>query len=298
MDRFLDEQENPAPMIRDRSSSPSINSLIYGDPKRHAHNELKAAAVVPEDLAVALDIMQTVIDPNTLAFPPKVTPSCGNGSESAVPVLPTPRSKRLHPHPESTEVPVGSFHPIASSEQTMIDSTASVSPTSTTKPLVSIAETCLVTKSDDNTLSEPCAKRAKLSADGICVSVSMTSCGSAVSQTTRCHSPAATVAESISSSMLPTTRLPITFTSTTATAKTPVTVSSLTKLQDTLSATVTPMHSINGGDHIGSVALSNANVGSTNTAIKLINDVSISSIPSKSASSTTQAMPAAKSLVQ
>ena len=33
MDRFLDEQENPVP-LRDRSSSPSVNSLIYADPKR------------------------------------------------------------------------------------------------------------------------------------------------------------------------------------------------------------------------------------------------------------------------
>jgi hypothetical protein len=34
MDRFLDDQENPTPP-RDRSSSPGIHSLIYGDHKRH-----------------------------------------------------------------------------------------------------------------------------------------------------------------------------------------------------------------------------------------------------------------------
>ncbi|XP_064626094.1 mesoderm induction early response protein 1-like isoform X2 [Lineus longissimus] len=34
MDRFLDDQENPTPP-RDRSSSPGIHSLMYGDHKRH-----------------------------------------------------------------------------------------------------------------------------------------------------------------------------------------------------------------------------------------------------------------------
>lgn len=34
MDRFLDDQENPVP-VRDRSTSPSVHSLLYGDQKRH-----------------------------------------------------------------------------------------------------------------------------------------------------------------------------------------------------------------------------------------------------------------------
>lgn len=40
MDRFLDDQENPQQSghHRDRSSSPNINSLIYGDHKRQQHN--------------------------------------------------------------------------------------------------------------------------------------------------------------------------------------------------------------------------------------------------------------------
>lgn len=37
MDRFLEEQESGAP--RDRSSSPNVYSLIYGDPKRHRSQE-------------------------------------------------------------------------------------------------------------------------------------------------------------------------------------------------------------------------------------------------------------------
>ncbi|GAB6029034.1 hypothetical protein CHUAL_004822 [Chamberlinius hualienensis] len=37
MDRFLDDQENPSPH-RDRSSSPSVHSLISGDHKRQHHN--------------------------------------------------------------------------------------------------------------------------------------------------------------------------------------------------------------------------------------------------------------------
>ncbi|PNF17459.1 hypothetical protein B7P43_G00367, partial [Cryptotermes secundus] len=35
MDRFLEEQESGAVTHRDRSSSPNIHCLIYGDPKRH-----------------------------------------------------------------------------------------------------------------------------------------------------------------------------------------------------------------------------------------------------------------------
>ncbi len=57
MDRFLDEQENP-PVTRDRSSSPNINSLLYGDPKRH-HSEIRDPN---QDLATALDMVQKVVD--------------------------------------------------------------------------------------------------------------------------------------------------------------------------------------------------------------------------------------------
>ena len=40
MDRFLDDQENILPQQRDRSSSPSIHSLIYGDHKRQQNHRL------------------------------------------------------------------------------------------------------------------------------------------------------------------------------------------------------------------------------------------------------------------
>ena len=58
MDRFLDEQENPAP-VRDRSASPNINSLIYGDPKRH-HIELEAA----------FEMVQKVVGNSNAVFSP------------------------------------------------------------------------------------------------------------------------------------------------------------------------------------------------------------------------------------
>lgn len=58
MDRFLDEQDNPAP-VRERSASPSISSLIYGDPKRQ-HIELEAA----------LEMVQKVVGSNNPVFSP------------------------------------------------------------------------------------------------------------------------------------------------------------------------------------------------------------------------------------
>ena len=303
MDRFLDEQENPAPMVRDRSSSPSINSLIYGDPKRHAHNELKAA-VASEDLAVALDIMQKVIDPETLTFPSKVATTEVAGVETADPVPPSSRSKRLHPPQDSADPPPGNFHPISSSEKTVSDSVVCVSPKPTTKAPVSTAETCPIAKSDGDALSsEPCAKRAKLSTDGVCASASTTtttSCSTAVSQMSHCcDSPAASatsvVSVSSSSSTKPVMNGP-------TTTETPATTSaSHAKPQETQSVTVTSTHTVNGGDHVGGVALSLANVSSTTTAVKLLKDVNISSMPSKSPvsmSTTAQAVPAANSLVQ
>ena len=58
MDRFLDEQENPAP-VRERSASPNITSLIYGDPKRQ-HIELEAA----------LEMVQKVVGNTSAVFSP------------------------------------------------------------------------------------------------------------------------------------------------------------------------------------------------------------------------------------
>ena len=291
MDRFLDEQENPAPMVRDRSSSPSINSLIYGDPKRHAHNELKAA-VASEDLAVALDIMQKVIDPEILTFPSKVATTEVDGVETADPGPPSSRSKRLHPPQDSADPPPGNFHPISSSEKTVSDSVVCVSPKPTTKAPVSTAETCLIAKTDGDALSsEPCAKRAKLSTDGVCTSTTTTSCSTAVSQMSHCcDSPAATAVVSVPSSTKPVMNGP-------TTTETPAMPAS----QETQNVTVTSTHTVNGGDHVGGVALSLANVSSTTTAVKLIKDVNISSMPTKSPvsmSTTAQAVPTANSLVQ
>ena len=57
MDRFLDEQENPAP-VRERSASPNITSLIYGDPKRHL------------ELEAALEMVQKVVGSSSAVFSP------------------------------------------------------------------------------------------------------------------------------------------------------------------------------------------------------------------------------------
>ena len=59
MDRFQDEQENPTVPQRERSSSPNIHSLLYGDPKRHGHADLKPTS---EDIAAALEMVQKVVD--------------------------------------------------------------------------------------------------------------------------------------------------------------------------------------------------------------------------------------------
>lgn len=44
MDRFLDDLGSPTP-VRDRSTSPSLNSLIYTDQKFHHHHQLKPVSV-------------------------------------------------------------------------------------------------------------------------------------------------------------------------------------------------------------------------------------------------------------
>ena len=287
MDRFLDEQENPAPMVRDRSSSPSINSLMYGDPKRHNHNNEFKVAIAPEDVTVAPDVEMVKSDAvsDAVASPSKVTTSGVGGSESAVQSTTTPRLKRLHPQHDGVVPPAGSFHPISSSEQKVADSVVPETATSTTKAL--IAKPCPVAGNagDVSSSEEPCAKRAKLIANDICESVSTTSSG-ASQKTHYCDSSAATT--SVSSSTRPVVNGP------TATS---VTGSSLTELQETLSAAATPMLSVNGEDHVDSVALSI----STGSAVKLINDARISPMPSKSPSpmsTTAQAIPVVESLVK
>ena len=285
MDRFLDEQENPAPMVRDRSSSPSINSLMYGDPKRHNHNNEFKVAIAPEDVAVAPDVVMVKSDAvsDAVVSPSKVTTSGVGGSESAVQSTTTPRLKRLHPQHDGVVPPAGSFHPISSSEQKVADSVVPETATSTTK--ASIAKPCPVAGNagDVSSSEEPCAKRAKLIANDICESVSTTS--SDASQTTHyCDSSV-----SVSSPTRPVVNGP--------TVATPVTGSSFTKLQETVSAAATPMLSVNGEDHVDSVALSI----STGSAVKLINDARISPMPSKSPSpmsTTAQAIPVVESLVK
>ena len=62
MDRFIDEQENPVPP-RDRSCSPSIHSLLYGDPKRHSH-ELRSPTepVASEaEIVAAIELVKEVV---------------------------------------------------------------------------------------------------------------------------------------------------------------------------------------------------------------------------------------------
>ena len=285
MDRFLDEQDNPAPMVRDRSSSPSINSLIYGDPKRHNHNnEFKVAIAQQEDVAVAPDVVKSDAASEAVASPSKVTTSGVGSSESVDQSTTTPRSKRLHPQHEGVVSPASSFHPISSLA-------AHETPTSTTKAL--IAKPCPVAGDPGDVSSlEPCAKRAKLITNDICDSVSTTSSVPDASQTTHyCDSSATT---SVSSPTRPVMNGPTTATS--------VTAASLTKLQETITAAATPMLTVNGEDHVGGVALSISSVGSTGSAaVKLINDARISPMPSKSPSpmsTTAQAIPVAESLVQ
>lgn len=62
MDRFIEEQENPAPP-RDRSCSPNIHSLLYGDPKRHSH-ELRSPTepVASEaEIVAAIELVKEVV---------------------------------------------------------------------------------------------------------------------------------------------------------------------------------------------------------------------------------------------
>ena len=63
MDRFLDEQENPNPIHRERSSSPNITSLIYGDPKRHVDLPRTPTQV---DIPLIVEMVQKVVHPHEL----------------------------------------------------------------------------------------------------------------------------------------------------------------------------------------------------------------------------------------
>jgi hypothetical protein len=80
MDRFLDEQESTPQAPRDRSSSPSIHSLLYGDPK-HQRPELKPTS---DDIAAALQIVQKVVS-NDPQFGPLKLMESGPSAESALP---------------------------------------------------------------------------------------------------------------------------------------------------------------------------------------------------------------------
>lgn len=79
MDRFLDE-DNPMP-TRDRSASP-IHSLLYGDPKRHHSMDMKAAS--SEEIAAALEMVQKVVDPNTVFSPIKLNPELHTGTTTTI----------------------------------------------------------------------------------------------------------------------------------------------------------------------------------------------------------------------
>ena len=61
MDRFLDEQENQPPN-KERPASP-LNSLLYGDPKRH-HPDLTPKTPTQEEIAAVVEMVQKVVDEN------------------------------------------------------------------------------------------------------------------------------------------------------------------------------------------------------------------------------------------
>ena len=138
MDRFLDEQENPAPP-RDRSSSPNINSLLYGDPKRH----LADYRDHPTDLDAALDMVQKVVDTNALALSPlklhtselhqstvAVVSSVSFGSDAS----------------SSSHQVTGAGTPFTSVGFTPIMSAGSMSPTLAHPLIASAATTCSTTR--------------------------------------------------------------------------------------------------------------------------------------------------------
>ena len=73
MERFVDEQENAA-VPRDRSASP-INSLLFGDPKRHHHDVRSPGEHGPPstpdmDIVTAMELVHKVVETNKLQLSP------------------------------------------------------------------------------------------------------------------------------------------------------------------------------------------------------------------------------------
>ena len=101
MDRFLDE-DNTVPS-RDQSSSPIVNNLIYADPKRqqspshstpHDTPSKDAASQEGEpansaELAVALEMMQKVVDPSVVFSPIKTSTVSSTTNTDITTALPT-----------------------------------------------------------------------------------------------------------------------------------------------------------------------------------------------------------------
>ncbi|ELU18108.1 hypothetical protein CAPTEDRAFT_219441 [Capitella teleta] len=91
MDRFLDEQDSSAQLPRERSSSPSIHSLLYGDPKRQTPNELKPTS---EDIAAALEMVQKVVNTDPQFAPLKIMERSSEALASAPSSVERPSLKR------------------------------------------------------------------------------------------------------------------------------------------------------------------------------------------------------------
>lgn len=142
MDRFLDEQENPPP-VRDRSASP-INSLIYGDPKRHHTAPVVPSAEMkdptPADIAAALEMVQKVVDPEKVFNDIKIHPELSTAATTSAATV------SCAEHVEKRKSPESSGH-------TASFTSASASPSTA------------VSVGGDPDTGEPLAKRSRLEKD-------------------------------------------------------------------------------------------------------------------------------------
>ena len=255
MDRFLDEHDNPMPQ-RDRSASPSINSLLYGDPKhRSSHDPLKSGT---DDLQTAhiFDLVQKVVGSSADLSSLKLN------SQLSHPTATNPASVSINPELNDASQCAENLVYSANFTQIPLAENATVFPSPTALPAAPEMEA-----SSD----EPLAKRLKPDTDS----------NSNSSELLAASSPVFAEASACEGN---TTKTDMTNHTDHCVSDSAIMKDQCSKIKDSDDRGVLVVENL--GDHLGNVGLSISSVGSST---KCIGDSSISSLSTIKSSTTVSA---------